>query len=90
MKGDKDGTNKRRGCGWIREERKEKKRKKKERANKGEREKNRIERERERNKKKGDFPGISTVESRRSESKSRSTHRGLRVGTKILEFRQTP
>ena len=31
-----------------------------------------------------------TVDFRRSKRKSRSTHRELRVGTKILEFRQTP
>ena len=43
---------------------------------------------RERNK-KVDLLDISTVESRWSKSKSQSTHRGLRVGTKILEFRQT-
>ena len=40
--------------------------------------------------KKGDFLGTPTVESQWPESKSRSTHRGLCVGTKILEFRQTP
>ena len=72
------------------------KRKKRKKRKKGEqtreREKNQIEREREKGEreKKGDFPGISIVESRRFESKSRSTHRGLHVGTKILEFRQTP
>ena len=32
----------------------------------------------------------SMVGARRSAKKSRSTHRELRVGTKILEFRQTP
>ena len=36
------------------------------------------------------FPDILTVGARRSEKKSRSTHRELFVGTKILEFRQTP
>ena len=41
-------------------------------------------------KKKGDFPSIPTVGAQHSEKKSRSTHRELRVGTKILEFRQTP
>ena len=46
-----------------------------------------IEEERER--KNGDFPSFSMVETRWSEKKSRSTHRGLRVGTKILKFRQT-
>ena len=40
--------------------------------------------------KKGDFPSILTVGARQSEKKIRSTHRELRVGTKILEFRQTP
>ena len=80
MKRDKDGTNKRRECGWIRKENKRKEK---------EREKGEETRERERNK-KGDFLGIPTIESRQFESKSRSTHRGLRLGTKILEFRQTP
>ena len=51
------------------------------------RKKNRIERERN---KKGDFPDIPTIESRRFESKSRSTYRRLHVGTKILKFRKTP
>ena len=41
-------------------------------------------------KKKGDFLGVLTVGARRSEKKSRSMHRELRVGTKILEFHQTP
>ena len=41
-------------------------------------------------KKKGYFPDIPMVETRRFEKKSRFTQRGLRVGTKILEFRQTP
>ena len=48
--------------------------------------KKQTDRERERNT-KGDFPGVPTVEARRSEKKSRSMHRELRVGTKILEFR---
>ena len=76
--------------------RKEKEKKREGRANKREREREESDRERERerergerNKKKRDFPGIPIVESRRFESKSRSTHRGLHVGTKILEFRQT-
>ena len=34
--------------------------------------------------------GIQTVGFRRSKRQSRSMHRELRVGTKILEFRQTP
>ena len=42
-----------------------------------------------RGKKKGDFPGVLTVGAQWSEKKSRSTYRELRVGTKILEFRQT-
>ena len=41
-------------------------------------------------KKKGDFPGVPTVGAQRFEKKSQSTNRELRVGTKILEFRQTP
>ena len=41
-------------------------------------------------KKKRDFPGVPTVGARQSEKKSRSTHSELRVGTKILKFRQTP
>ena len=36
----------------------------------------------------GDFPRIQTVEPRQSESKSPSTHRGVGVDTKIIEFRQ--
>ena len=72
--------------------RKEKEKKREGRANKREREEPDREGEREKGEreKKGDFPGILIVESRRFESKSRSTHRGLHVGTKILEFRQTP
>ena len=46
------------------------------------------ERDRERNT-KGDFLGVPTVEARRSEKKSQSTHREIHVDTKILEFRQT-
>ena len=41
-------------------------------------------------KKKRDFPGVPTVGARQSENKSRSTHRELRVGTKIFKFRQAP
>ena len=37
-----------------------------------------------------DFLGIPTIESRWSESKSQSMHCGLRVGSNILEFLQTP
>ena len=40
-------------------------------------------------KKKGDFLVVPIVRARQSEMKSRSTQQGLRVGTKILEFRQT-
>ena len=74
------------------------KRKKKRRKKEGKqtgrgKKRNRIERREremgERNK-NVDFPGIPTVETRRFEKKSRSTHRELCVGTKILEFRQTP
>ena len=54
MKRDKDRTNKRRKCGWIREERKEKGKEKEEQTR--EREKNRI--ERERNKKMDIFPAF--------------------------------
>ena len=36
------------------------------------------------------FLDIPTVEARRFEKKSRSTHQELRVGTKIWEFRQNP
>ena len=66
MKRDKDETNKRKKCGWIREERKEKK---KEQTR--EREESDREREKERGEKnkKGDFLDILTVESRRSERK---------------------
>ena len=85
MKRDKDGTNKRRECGWIRKKkRKEKKRKERRKR------KQRREREGGERNKKGDFLGIPMVESYRFESKSRSTHCRLRVGTKILEFCQTP
>ena len=41
-------------------------------------------------KEKGGFPDVPTVRARRSKKKSCSTHRELHVGTKILEFRQTP
>ena len=41
-------------------------------------------------KKNGVFPGVPTVKFPRYEKKSQSTHRELRVGTKILEFHQTP
>ena len=44
----------------------------------------------EREKKRGDFPNVPTVEARRSEKKSQSTHRELRVSTKIFEFHQAP
>ena len=64
----------------------EKERKREEGENRG----GNGERERERETKNGDFPGIPTVEARRSEKKSRSTHRRLHVVTKILEFHQTP
>ena len=37
--------------------------------------------------KKGDFFGISMVESRQSESKSQSTYHGLLLSTNTLEFR---
>ena len=90
MKRDKDGTKRRRKCGWIRKNEKKRKGKKERRESKQEREREEPDREREREKKKGDFPGIPIVDSRRFESKSRSTHRGLHVGTKILEFCQTP
>ena len=47
------------------------------------------EREEEREKEKGDFPSFSTIETRQFKKKSQSMHSRLRVGTKILEFRQT-
>ena len=85
MRKDKMERNEKR-CGWNKqekevrvdkEERKEKKWKKREgKANKGEREES--DRERERETKREIFPAF-----RRSESKSRSTHRRLCVGTKI-------
>ena len=34
------------------------------------------------------FPGVRTVGSRRSKKQSRSTRRGLRVDTDLVEFRQ--
>ena len=40
--------------------------------------------------KKIDFPSVPMVKARQSEKKSRSTHRELRMDTKILEFRQAP
>ena len=77
-------ANKRKECGWIRKEKKNRG-KERRRGQEGERERERGERN-----KKGDFPCIPTVEARRFEKKSQSTHRELRVVTKILEFRQTP
>ena len=75
---------------WIREKRREANIKEKGGSQQEREEKKKSDRERERKKrnKKGDFPCVPTVEARRSEKKSRSTHRELRVGTKILEFRQ--
>ena len=86
MKGDEDGTNKRRKYWWIRKKEKKRKEKKREgKANKGEIEESDRERERQRGErnKKGYFPDILTIESRRFESKSRSMHCELRMGTKI-------
>ena len=68
------------------ERRKENKRERRERSKQRERERERERRE----KKEGDFPGVPMVRVRRFEKKSRSKHRELRVGTKILEFRQAP
>ena len=79
------GTNIRVEFGGIRKKNEGKRGSKQEREKESDRERER-ERKGERNK-KGDFPGIPKVKSRRFESKSRSTHRGLRVGTNILEFR---
>ena len=72
---------------WIRGKRREANRKEKggsQQEGKGKK----SDRERER-KENGDFLGVLMVEARRSEKKSRSMHRELRVGTKILEFCQT-
>ena len=55
-------------------------------ARKREKEKRRVEREKILSK----IYGIRTLGFRRSKRKIRSTHRELRVGTKILEFCQTP
>ena len=55
-------------------------------ARKREREKRGVEREKLISK----IYGIWTVGLKRSKRKSRSTHRELHVGTKILEFCQTP
>ena len=59
------------------------------------REERERERERERKGKRGfsflsKIYGNQTVGFCQSKRQSRSTHRELRVGTKILEFRQTP
>ena len=74
--------------GWTREKRRESNKKEKGGSQQERKEKKKSYRERERNK-KGDFPGVPTVGTRRSKNKSSSTHCELRVGTKILEFRQT-
>ena len=82
-------TNKRRKCGWIRRKRKEEKKERR-----GIKKEGRNEQEREREKKR--VPLLSkiyenrTIGFRRSKRQSRSMHRELRVGTKILEFHQTP
>ena len=78
----------------IKRKQKVKKERKEETGRKGVRREKREEREREREKKI--FSLISkiyenqTVGFCQSKRQSRSTHRELRVGTKILEFRQTP
>ena len=66
------------------ERRKENRRERRERSKRREKQKG------ERETKKGDFPNVSTVGAQRFEKKSRSMHRELRVGTKILEFHLTP
>ena len=73
------------------EKRERKKKKKGEKTRKEREEESHRERGRkERETKNRDFPNIPTVKSRRSKSKSQSTHRGLHVGTNILEFHQIP
>ena len=60
---------------------------------KKQKERERNEQERERKKRVpllSKIYGNRTVGFRRSKRQSRSTHRELRVGTKILEFHQTP
>ena len=56
---------------------------------KSERERERENRGVEREKLLSKIYGIRTVGFHRRKRQSRSTHRELRVGTKILEFRQT-
>ena len=76
---------KERGIRWIRRGRegKKKKRMRERKTDKG--------RDEERGRKEKDiFPGIPTIKARWSEKKSRPTHLELRMGAKILEFRQTP
>ena len=73
--------------GGIRKKKEGKRGSKQEREKESDREKERERKGRE--KLKGGFTSIPMVETRRSEKKSRST-RELRVGIKILEFRQTP
>ena len=48
------------------------------------------ERERKKNSLLSKIYGNWTVGFRQNKRQSQSTHRGLRVGTKILKFRQTP
>ena len=68
----------------------------KERMRKKQKERGRDEQEREREEKKKGVPLLSkiygnrTLGFSRSKRQSRSMHRELHVGTKILEFRQTP
>ena len=78
-------TNIRVEFGGIRKEKEGKRGSKQEREKESKRERERGERN-----KKRDFLGIPTIEARRSEKKSRFMHRELRLGIKILEFRQTP
>ena len=75
------------GIQWDKEGKEGKQGEEKRKTNKEE-EKGKTDRERGRKKEKenGDFLGFSMVETRRSEKKSRSTHHGLRMGTKIFEF----
>ena len=85
------GTNiKKVGIWWDKEGKEGKKGRKRKTNKEGERGKTDREIERERERENEDLPSFSKVKNRRSEKKSRSTHRGLRMGTKILDFCQTP
>ena len=88
-----DGCKQKEGCSMDKKGRKGKKKKRKEgKQTRGRKKRNQIYREREKGEteKNVDFLGIPTVKDLRSEKKSRSTHRELRMSTKILEFCQIP